>query len=497
MTPSKTLFFLCLSFIAGIFLESIIKIPIIFICGIFILGIILIFLPLLYTRISFVAGFCLLFLAIGILRVQISEFNIANDKLAGLNGKEQAVLTGVIYDEPDVRDTFRKIKVKVSDSTVLVTTGKYPEYKYLDEIKITGKLEAPMETEDFSYKNYLLKDRIYSVMYFPKIELLSEKHQYTFFSYLYDKTLFLKQSIRHSIQNNFLPPQSSVLEGIILGDKGAVGQDIKDKLRITGLSHIIAVSGMHVVILSSIIMSFLLFLGLWRRQAFYVAVIFICTYVVLVGLPSSGIRAGIMGVIYLSGQALGRQTTGSRVIVLAASLMLLFNPLLLFYDVGFQLSFLAVFALIYFEPILRNFIKFLISEFLKIKIEKKYESALMILTATISAQIFTLPIIIYNFGNISFVSPITNILILPIIYYLMFFGFLSSLVGMAWGSLGWLLSIPCYFLITYFLWIIDVFNKLWAYKIISDVLWIWPAIFYLLLGFFIKLLNKKYAQKFM
>ncbi len=80
--------------------------------------------------------------------MQISDFNILNDRLSKLNNKGKVALTGVIFDEPDVRDTYQNIKVKVGSSLVLVTTNLYPEYKYLDKIKITGKLQAPGETGD-------------------------------------------------------------------------------------------------------------------------------------------------------------------------------------------------------------------------------------------------------------------------------------------------------------------------------------------------------------
>ena len=341
-----------------------------------------------------------------------------------------------------------------------------------------------------------MKDHVYSVMGFPKIELTSQGHKHNIFSYTYEKTLFIKQKLRKSIQNNFLPPQSSILRGIILGDKSAVSQDIKDKFRITGLSHIIAVSGMHVAVLSSIIMSFLLALGLWRKHAFYGAVIFIFSYVILVGSPSSAIRAGIMGIIYLSGQALGRQTISYRIIVLAGASMLLFNPLLLFYDVGFQLSFLAIMGLIYLEPLIRNLIKFLVDRWFKVKIAEKYENILMMFTVTISAQVFTLPIIIYNFGTVSLVSPITNILVVPIIYYVILFGFLSSLAGIIWVALGWLVALPCYFLMKYFLWTIELFSKSWAYKTISSVSWIWVFVSYAGLFCVTWFLNKRYKRDF-
>src|SRR3989344_9404100 len=133
MSPSKILFFLSISFIAGIFLESVIKIPRFFIWGTLVMGALLILLSLFVKKISCVFGFCILFLVLGLLRIQISEFNIANDKLSKFNGKGMVEMTGIISNEPDVRDAYQKMKVKVGESAVLITTNKYPEYKYLDK----------------------------------------------------------------------------------------------------------------------------------------------------------------------------------------------------------------------------------------------------------------------------------------------------------------------------------------------------------------------------
>ena len=488
MTPSKTLFYFCLSFIIGIFLQSILKIPQIFVCGFLFLGIVLIFISVLKPEINFAFGFCILFFVIGILRIQISEFNVANDKISKFNGFGEIILTGTILSEPDIRDTFQKLKVRIDDSTVLVTTNKYPEYKYLDTIKIIGELETPQEDEEFSYKNYLKKDGIYSVMFYPKIELVSGIHNYTVYSFLYERFLVLKERIRKSIKYNFSPPQSSIIEGTILGNNGAMSQDLKDKLNITGLRHIIAVSGTHVIILSSIIMSLLIALGLKRTDAFYIAIVLICLYIILTGLPASGIRAGIMGGLYLLAQKFGRQSMGIRVIVMACAVMLMFNPLLLFYDVGFQLSFLAVIGLIYLDPIFQKMIKIFIKD--------KAENFVKIISATFAAQIFTLPILIYSFGNISFVSPITNLLVAPIVYWLMIFGFLSALVGIISLQIGWILSIPCYFILKYFLWVIDFFSQPWAIKTFENVHWIWLVFLYLIIIFLTRFLNKKYIQNF-
>ena len=120
----------------------------------------------------------------------------------------------------------------------------------------------------------------------------------------------------------------------------------------------------------------------------------------------------------------------------------------------------------------------------------------MMVSVTIAAQIFTLPIMVFNFGNISWVSPIANILILPVFYYLMLFGFLSSLVGIIWSALGWILSIPCYFLLLYFMWVVNFFSQPWMAKTITNVSWIWLLISYFIIGFATWFLNKKYSQKF-
>lgn len=222
ITLSKILFFFCISFIFGIFIESIFNLSQIIICGFLISGIILIFTNLFFNKkYIFVLGFCMMFFVLGVLRIQISEFNIENNKLKKINGRE-ASLQGIVFSEPDVRDNYQNLKIKIEDSVILVTTNFYPKYNYLDLIKLDGKLEEPKEDDEFSYKNYLMKDGIYSVMFFPKIEIVSKKHNYNFITFLYEKILFLKQKIRDSIQQNFLPPQSSILEGTILGDNGAM-----------------------------------------------------------------------------------------------------------------------------------------------------------------------------------------------------------------------------------------------------------------------------------
>ncbi len=433
MTSSKILFFFCLSFILGIALQSIIKIPQVFTWGILILGIFFIFINFWSAptpKLNFgVGGFCILFLVLGMTRLQISEFTALNDKLRKFNDNpEKVTLVGKIVDEPDVRDSTQKLKLKVdnTESVILVTVDRHQEYHYLDEVKVTGNLKTPMVSEDFNYKNYLLKDGIYSVMDFPKIEITSKKHDYNIFSFLYEKTLFFKKKMGQSIDSNFSRPQSLLLEGIILGQNKNMTQDLREKLNGTGLRYLTAISGLHIIILGEIVLSFLLFIGLWRQQAFSVSIIFIWIYIILTGMSASGVRAGIMGSLLLISEILGRQSTSSRVILLAASLMLLLNPFLLLYDVGFQLSFLASMGIIYLKPIIEIFLNNILNKLSKNRKEPKtvinkflqgrLKYLLAIISVTMTAQIFTTPIMVYNFGNLSLIAPLTNILIVPVVW---------------------------------------------------------------------------------
>ncbi len=507
MTPSKILFYICVSFVIGIFLESLVIIPQIFVWGILFLGVLAIFASFftLSPKIrSFgfletikndqiaVVGFCILFLVLGIVRLQISNTNIQNDLLKKLNDlPNKIILTGQIIDGPDIRDSSQKLKVKIDkvESIVLATVNRYPAYDYLDKIKITGMLKTPGVFDGFNYTDYLLKDEIYSVMDFPKVELISKQHNYNIFTLLYSKILVFKEKLRSSILANFSSPQNYILEGIVLGNNKTMTQDLRDKLNGTGLRYLTAISGVHVLIVSAILMSLLLALGLWRGQAFYFAIIFIWLYIILTGFPASGVRAAIMGSVFLLAQKLGRQNTSGRVIVFTAALMLIQNPLLLWYDVGFQLSFLASMGIIYLKPIIDIAIKTLTKEKLK------YFSD--ILSITLTAQLATVPIMVYNFGIISLIAPVTNLLVVPVVYFLILFGFLASILGIISGFLGWVFSIPCWLLLTYFLKVMDIFYQPWAIKEIQNVSWIWLALYYLIVSVLIWFLQKKLKPKFL
>ncbi|MBU2545156.1 ComEC family competence protein [Patescibacteria group bacterium] len=386
----------------------------------------------------FFLGFCLILIIIIFWRYDIVLSDLENSQLKNYNDSdEEIVLTGKIIKEPDVRENNIKLTILTrgpSSGRILVTVGRYPEYGYGDELEITGKLQTPTVFEDFNYKKYLLKDGIVSVSYYPKIKLLEKGRGPT------SILLKFKDRVRQGIYRIFSPPQSEILGAMMLGDKGRMSLGLKEKLNVTGIRHITAISGLHIFILSTILMSLLLGLGLSRSRAPYVSLGIIFLFIAMIGFQPSSVRAGIMGGLFVLAQAFGRKSVGTRAIILTAGIMLLINPLLLFYDIGFQLSFLAVLGIITLAPYFKKWVKS------------------TILATTLSAYIFTLPILFYNFGRISLIGPLVNILVIPVVYWIMILGLAFSILILIFPLGAWLISFPLWLLITYITKIVDFFS---------------------------------------
>ena len=399
---------------------------------------------------------------------------------------DQGIFIGQIIKDIDQRSNYVKLTVKTEIGKILVTTNNYPEYSYGDVLKISGKLQIPEEFPEFNYKNYLAKDKIYFVMYYPKIEVLEKDKGNPIFSAI----LKFQNKMTDKVENIMPFPEASILEGVILGNKQIFSEKIKNNLSITGTSHIVAISGMNIVIISNILMFVLIGLGMWRKQAFYFVLVLIFLFIIMVGAPASAVRAGIMGAILLYAQKIGRLSNATRIIIFAGTIMLVFNPLLLRYDIGFQLSFLAVLGLIYIKPIFDRW-------FEKIKKQEQISFVLQIITTTMAAQISVLPILVYNFGKISFISPITNILIVPFIEFFTILGFVFILGLMILPFLGKILVWPAYLGGAYILKTIDLFAKIpWAAKQISNVHWIWVIGYYVLLVGLLWFYKKKLKLKY-
>jgi len=435
----------------------------------------------------------LIFLFLGLWRYSLSLPESTPDKTWYYNGQTVTVV-GAVNSEPDIRQKSQKLEIKVETlhnmkgsepwqrglamadvkGKILVTTSLYPSYNYGDELEISCELKTPEKFRGFSYDRYLARYDIYSVCYYPKIKLLDREQG----SWFYKNIFKFKNKLRQLIDYGLSEPEASLARAIILGDKKGITNELREKFAQAGISHIIAISGMHISILAALVMGALLSLGLARRRAFYLASLFLLIYIILIGLPASAMRAGLMGFLVLWAMNLGRLNKLTNSLVLAAVILLLINPKLLRDDIGFQLSFLAVLGIAYFYPILNNW-----TEKIFKKLPKFFLSAGALINITLAAQIFTLPIIAINFSQVSVISLISNLLILWILPLLMAAVLLGIGLSLILTSYGFLFFLPALILLKYIIFITDWLVKIpYAYVEVDYLWWGWAIIYYLAVG---------------
>ncbi len=323
----------------------------------------------------------------------------------------------MVNKEPDIRDTNQKLEIesesiflnqqkKHVSGKVLVTADLYPPIDYGDCLEINCQLQQAEEFNGFAYDRYLARHDIYSVCYWPKVKIL-EKGQGNI---IYTAIFSWKDKLRDEINKNMSLEDSALARAIVLGDKKALSEESREIFSQVGLSHIVAISGMHISILSGLMMFLLLNAGLSRKYSFYLATLFLIVYIFLIGAPASAMRAGVMAFLLLLAIHLGRLNKTVNALALAAFVLLLINPRLLYDDVGFQLSFLAVLGISCFYPLGREWL-----EDCKIKIPRVI---LDIMLVTIAAQVLTWPIVATNFNKISLISLFANLLVIWVLPFL-------------------------------------------------------------------------------
>ena len=367
----------------------------------------------------------------------------------------------------------------------LLVRDTMDRYHYGQMLQVTGKLR-PIEnfqTENghsFDYRHYLEKNRIFfQISPVERVEVLrNENHSLT--SLLYGvKDYFLEK-----IQFLLPQPESSLLAGVLLGEKTALPDELEEVFRRTGLMHIVVLSGYNV----SIVIMAMIFLLAWLplRWRLAIASLGILAFTILVGAGPTVVRAALMASFLILARMLGKVMIAERVLLLVAFIMVLANPWILVYDISFQLSFLATYGLMELMPFFERVLQF-IPNFLEFR-----ES----LSATLSAQIFVMPLIVYTMGNFSLVSPLVNMLVLFMVPLAMLFGFLLVLSS----SLFPFLTPLFIFLSTYSLrYIIRVAQFFSSFRIANIEFapfspW-WLVVMYLLIALFVWWKRKRYGKK--
>ncbi|MBI2007303.1 MAG: ComEC/Rec2 family competence protein [Candidatus Blackburnbacteria bacterium] len=247
------------------------------------------------------------------------------------------------------------------------------------------------------------------------------------------------------IFGEFLPePHAALLKGIVLGTKTSLDSEFFEALRTTGTLHVVVASGANIAMFAGGLLGVLAH-GVGRRRAVWPALAAVWIYVFLVGWQPAIVRAGIMGSVAFLAQATGKEFDAWRALFISAGAMLLLEPQWLF-DVGFQLSFAATAGILAFSTRIHQLIV-LIPRVIREN-----------LATTLGAQIAVSPILFFNFGQISLISPLVNALVLWTVPFIMAGGMIVGALGAMWEPLGqvaaWFVWLP----LEYFVIIIRMFS---------------------------------------
>ena len=384
--------------------------------------------------------FGLMIFMAGAFRYEGATRNFPGDHLSRFpDFGEKVTLTGRIVEEPDVFAEKVRLTLQAREvvwngkraevcGCVLVTVREGADQTdFGDIVTVKGRLRRPEPARNpgaFDYRKYLERRGIPALLSVRKgapIQCLEKGEARSFFSSV---VLPIRRSIRSTVDRNLLGAPAALLKGLLLGEKHALPKEVREAFNRVGVSHVLAVSGLHVGLIAGVLFFVFRLFGLPSRRATWVTVAALIVYVFVVDLRPSVVRASIMAGVILIGLTIERDADLWNVLGMAALVILLIWPQSLF-DVGFQLSFGAVGSIgLLYTPI-TSVIHRLFGKPTKTGVEW-IVGAIAVSTA---AQIGTSPFVALYFNRLPLLSVAANLVVVPAIAIVVTLGLLTCAFG--------------------------------------------------------------------
>lgn len=278
---------------------------------------------------------------------------------------------------------------------------------------------------EFSYREYLVLNNIYATMTvrgYANVTVSAERNGNPFFEYIiFPSKAFVVKNIRTVMTGD----EMYFLIGLLLGDRTELSDDIKIAFMNTGTIHVLAVSGSHVVLVAEIIVVLVGLFRLPRVPRILLVMVMLLYYMYLTGATPSVVRATLMMLVMMLGKLYQQRTDIYNLLGVSALIILLIEPKQLF-DVGFQLSFSAVFSIVYFYPKLNALIPRIPEPLEEIHL---MQWLWQLFAVSLAAQVGTLPFTAYYFGRVSIVSLLANLVVVPLVGVIVTIGLSGALLG--------------------------------------------------------------------
>jgi len=366
----------------------------------------------------------------------------------------ETAIKGVVLSEPIQYPKYEKIEIRLApplSGKANIIASPWGIYGPGDILVLTDG--------EISKENGALK------IAFPKISVAgSDAHVLEFALQKF------KGKIIGIYRKSFPGDSAALLSGIMLGARNDFSEGMKTAMRGSGTTHLVALSGYNIAILMLAI-SYLLGRFLRRNATFWVTTAVITLFVLMVGAGASIVRAASMGFLALLAGQVGRMYNFRNAAIFAAVLMVLYDPRIMRFDLGFELSFAALLGITYISPAFQKIMGWTKENFGGLK-----EQAL----TTFSAEIAVLPFIVFNFSYFSLFGIVANVLILWLVPPLMFLGFIFALISLISEPLGFALSWLIQIILSYMLLVIRFFGRFSVP--LTGNFWVFVFVYALMLG---------------
>jgi competence protein ComEC len=343
---------------------------------------------------------------------------------------QTVTVSGTVDDDPIARRGTRRLVVRLAELATRGTSsrsalriqatvfGATPVH-YGDLVLISGELITPPRFGQFDYRRYLANQGIAAVMPSARLIRVVEGSGDPFHRVMF----WLRQSLVDSVDRALPEPQAGLTLGVVFGYQAALPATLQQQMIASGLVHIVVASGLNVALVARLVQQAL---GrIWPRAAAIVALAAVGGYTVLSGASAASIRAALMAGLVVIAGLMYRESQVFLAVMLAAAVMLGIKPALTL-DVGFQLSFAATLGLMIWAESLSRWLRWLPA------------APREALAATLAAQLMTWPLLLAQVHRLSLIAPVANVLVVPLVPFMMVAGAIGAAAGVVLPAAGWL-----------------------------------------------------------
>ncbi|RJQ24780.1 MAG: DNA internalization-related competence protein ComEC/Rec2 [Peptococcaceae bacterium] len=400
--------------------------------------------------------------------------------MAGLAGEDDpgslaeyagryVTLTGQVSSEPDVR--LDKVFYLLETGEIVVgrerrqVTGSVRVqaqepgriYSYGDVLQAKGLLVRPEEPGNpgqFDYGKYLERQGIKVILHVREDNDL-RKVGTGWRNPVLSAALRIKQNLVQNAGLSLSPSQAAVLNGVVFGIQGMIGREVRETFVVSGLVHILSVSGLHVGLILGGVLVLARLTGMAPGLTAPVASLVIVFYALMTGFQPAVMRATLMALLFLWAHYFGRDRDWPTTLAFAALVILLWKPFYLYHP-GFQLSFAATWGILYLGPILADAGTAFCDRF-----SFPWSRAAAVITAIpLAAQLAAIPLVAWYYNLVSPVSVLANVVAAPLVGLLLFFGIVVAVLGLFWASLAGFVNIATGAVLDLFLLLAGFFQRL-------------------------------------